>query len=477
MQSKWTAAGVGVVVVGGIAAAILMPRLIADRNAARTERSTALRLDGQAGDAGDAGDAGAASSDALGSKRFAATRDEALAALQAELEAAKHYTGRSDEQRLADAWAWVRANRPPDRPYNEVEARMLALMDVVFDGEARSAQWLMNASLIEIEMIRALDADGDGQVTDAEMTMFIEENLQALGGIEHPYIMAKLDTDGDGQLSPQEVAAMEKIIGPESAFKGVLERAQLEKWDTDRDGFVSDSERADGMAGASLAMREQWVKQIQAMEDAGAFEGDDGARRRAQMQEQIDAQLAQLTAENANFAAMMVAQELMEAMRLETMDQQEYLDEVMASMPPPPDYQAFDLDGDGSLSPDESQAFQQAVQEYQAATQKEAARSAAEFMRRQFEQATAESDADRNGRLTPDEWDARLEMLIARRDQRLFVRSYDLDGDGRVGQSELMNFVEWHKAGSLRADANFDGVVDARDLEQAMSMYQRQNNP
>ncbi|GAB4384507.1 MAG: hypothetical protein Kow0022_07280 [Phycisphaerales bacterium] len=477
MQSKtmWMAAGVGVVVVGGgIAAGILMPRLGADGSTARRERSAAAHLDGQAGDSGAADEA---SSDALGPERFAAVRDEALAALQAELEPAEPYTGRTDEQRLADAWAWVRANRPPDRPYNEVEARMLALMDVVFDGEARSAQWLMNASLIEVEMLRALDADGDGQVTDAEMTMFVEENLQALGGIEHPYIKAKLDTDGDGQLSPQEMAALDKIIGPESAFKGVLERAQLEKWDTDRDGFVSDSERADGMASASVAMREQWVKQIQAMEEAGAFEGDDGARRRAQMQEQIDAQLAQSTTENANFAAMMVAQELMEAMRLETMDQQKYMEEVMASMPPPPDYQAFDLDGDGAHSPDELEAFQRAMQEYQAAAQKEAARSAVEFMRRQFEQATAESDANSDGRLTPDEWDARLEMLIAQRDQRLFLRSYDLDGDGRVGQNELMNFVEWHKAGSLRADANFDGVVDARDLERAMSIYQRQNNP
>ncbi len=459
----------GVVVIGGVIAAVVIPRMGSGSGGASVNPADAsgpAHRTSSGGPETTGGDAGAP---------VATPDDVALAALRAELESAEPYTGRTDEQRLADAWAWVDANRPPDRAYNEVEARILALMDVVFDGEARSAEWLMNASLIEVEMMRAMDADGDGQVSDAEMTQFVDENLQALGGLEHPYIKAKLDTDGDGQVSEGEMAALQRVISQDGAFKGVLERAQLEKWDTDRDGFLTDAERAQGQAGAGDALRELVAQQMKVLEDSGRIQGEPGSPERAQAERDMEEGIRKALGENNELAGFMTAQELMDAMRLENMDQKQFQQEMMASMPKPPDYQSFDSDGDGTVGPGETEVFSEAMQAYQKQVQDYAARAAAEFMRRQFEHATGQSDANADGRLTPDEWDARVEMLLAQRDQRLFLRSYDLDADGRVGQNELMNFVEWHKAGSLRADSNFDGIVDARDLERAMRSYQMQD--
>ncbi|MCL4222728.1 MAG: hypothetical protein KJZ65_15320 [Phycisphaerales bacterium] len=458
-----------VVVVGGVIAAIVIPRLgsggadasLHQADTPGSGRGTDTeRLHANAEDAG---------------RQARVAEDAALAALRAELAAAAPYTGRTDEQRLADAWAWVKANRPPDRAYNEIEARILALMDVIFDREERSAEWLLNASLIEVEMLRAMDADGDGLVSDSEMKQFVDENLQAIGGFDHPYIKAKLDVNGDGELSQDEMAAMQRVISQDGAFKGVLERAQLEKWDTDRNGFLTDAERAEGQAGSGQALRELIAQQMKILEDSGMIQGEPGSEQRAEMERQMEEGIKQALGENNELAGFMTAQELMEAMRLENMDQKQFQQEMMASMPKPPNYQSFDADGDGVMSPGENEAFTAAMQGYQKEVMDYTALATAEFMRRQFQHATAQSDRNGDGRLTPDEWDARLDMLLAQRDQRLFVRSYDLDGDGRVGQSELMNFVDWHKAGSLRADANYDGILDARDLEHAMRSYQAQD--
>lgn len=457
-----------VVVLGGVIAAIAIPRMGLGGSRASLDKADAS----SAGRGTDSGRLNGSSGEA--DRRPRIVEDAALAALRAELASAAPYTGRTDEERLADAWAWVKANRPPDRAYNEVEARILALMDVIFDGEARSIEWLMNASLIEVEMLRAMDTDGDGLVSDDEMTQFVNENLQAIGGFDHPYIKAKLDVNGDGEVSPDEMAALQRVMSQDGAFKGVLERAQLEKWDTNRDGFLTDDERTVGLAGAGDALRDLIAQQMKVLEDSGMIQGEPGSPERAQTERDMEEGIRRALGENSELAGFLTAQELMVAMRVENMDQQQFQKEMLSAMPKPPDYQSFDVDGDGIVGPSETGAFTAAMQAYQKEVQDYAARATAEFMRRQFEHAIVQSDRNADGRLTPDEWDARLEMLLAQRDQRLFVRSYDLDGDGRVGQNELMNFVDWHKAGSLRADANYDGVVDARDLEHAMRSYQAQ---
>lgn len=465
MNTKIVFGLAGVAVAGVIGAAVLVPRLNAGGAGSGADPASAAAAKLELDRAADA---------AAAAERSRAEGDKALAALRAELADAEPYTGRTDEERLADAWAWVNANRPADRPYNEVEAKMLALMDVMFDGEERSAEWLMNASLIEVEMLRALDTDGDGLVSDEELKAFNDENLAGPAALEHPYIKAKLDTNGDGEVSDEEMAGLERIMSPDGAFSGVLARAQMEEWDTDRDGLLSDDERQTGQAGSGDAIRELAAEQIRALEENGTFDGEGGEQRRAELMRQMEEGIAQAMDENADVAGFVTASKLMEAMRLENMDQQQFQAEMMSSMPQPPDHQSFDADGDGVVGPGETEAFQEAMSAFQTEIQDFTADATSLYFRRQFDHAASQSDANGDGRLTPGEWDTRLDMLLAQRDQRLFLRSYDFDASGAVGQDELMTFVDWHRDGSLRADANYDGVVDARDLERAMTTYQGQ---
>ena len=467
---KGTLAIVGAVVLAVIVAAIIVPRMIGSKTASTGAVTTAetTNADRLAADA-------AADEARLAAQRDQRIEDAALARLEKELENAEPVAGKTDKQRLAEAKAWVAAHRDPNNPYNEVEARLLAIWSALLDGDEKSAAWLMDASLIEIQMTRALDADGDGTVTDEELAAFRDSQLAQMNNMQHPYIVERLDTDGDGTLSPEEMESVTAFIGEDGAFKGVIERARVDQWDTNGDGLLSDAEREDGQASTGNFLQKMIDQQLTAMEEAGTFDGPNGETMR---QETIDAMNAQLESQDSKqmqqISQMMIAQELMEAMRLETMDQAEVQQQMMAEMPTPPDASTFDTDGEPGMSETEQAAFQQAMTDYQAEVQDMAADMTGRFLRAQFEYAKGQSDADGDGRLSSAEWEQRIDMLMAERDQRLFKRSYDLDQDGTVRSEELMNFLDWHKEGSLRADANYDGVVDPRDLQFMMTNYQRQ---
>ncbi len=467
---KGIVAIVGAVVVVVIVAAVVIPKMTASKTASTATVTTAesIEADRLAAEA-------QAAEAALSAQRDRRIEDAALARLEKELEEAEPYTGKTDEQRLAEAWEWVNANRDPSNPYNELEAKLLTLLSAMLDGDEQSAAWLMNASLIEFEMTRALDADGDGIVTDEEMQAFEDSGVSQLNSMNHPYIIERLDTDGDGEVSPSEQEAILAIVGQDGAFAGVIERARLDQWDANNDGVLSDGEREDGLAASSGLLGELVDTQMNAMEASGAFDGEGGDARREEMRAAIEAQMADTDNEQMRqFNEMMIAQELMEAMRVETMDQAAIQAQLMADMPQAPDFTAFDTDGQPGMSETEQAAMKEAMDDYQQQIQEFQANATARYMRAQFNYAAGQSDADGDGRMTPDEWDARLTMLLAARDQRLFKQSYDFDGDGVVRSEELMTYLDWQKEGSIRADANFDGVVDPRDLEFMMINYQRQ---
>lgn len=63
------------------------------------------------------------------------------------------------------------------------------------------------------EMLKKYDADGDGQLNEAERATMREEMKRRHGrkpGRNREEIMKKYDADGDGQLSEAERAAMRK---------------------------------------------------------------------------------------------------------------------------------------------------------------------------------------------------------------------------------------------------------------------------
>jgi Ca2+-binding EF-hand superfamily protein len=467
---KGTVAIIGAVVLAVIVAAVVIPKMVGGKAAstgavttAETTEADRLAAEAEAAEA------------ALAAQRDRRIEDAALARLEKELEEAEPYTGKTDKQRLEEAWEWVNANRDPDNPYNELEATLLSLWATMLDGDEQSAAWLMNASLIEIEMTRALDADGDGIVTDEEMQLFKDSGIADLNSMDHPYIVERLDTDGDGELSQDEREAMVAMIGEKGAFAGVIERARLQQWDTNNDGVLSDGEREDGLASGGNGLKALMDQQMEAMEASGTFDGEGGDARREEMRAAIEAQLADSDNEQMRQVAdMLIATDLMTAMRVENMDQQQIQTEMLAEMPQAPDFAAFDADGEPGMSETEQAAMNEAVADYQQQVRDFTADATARYMRAQFDNAASQSDANGDGRMTADEWDARLTMLLAERDQRLFKQSYDFDGDGVVRSEELMTYLDWQKAGSMRADANFDGVVDPRDLEFMMINYQRQ---
>lgn len=401
--------------------------------------------------------------------------DTALARLEAELKQAEPVEGRSDEERLAEARAWVAGNRPADRPYNELEAKMLALIEVIFDGEERSALWAMNTSLIEVEMVRALDANGDGVVTEDEVKAFSEENITILGALEHPYIKEKLDTNKDGELSQEELAKLEGIANMQGAFAGVLERAQIERWDLDENGELTEGEIEAGQEATMSQVKYFSDGHAELVADASEIDAAEQQAVKDELAEKFGAQVLDvLERQKEMIATQALVQSLMESMRVENMDQNELRAEIMKNFPKPPEQFEFDADGDGAIDETEGAAYAEAAGQYQQKIQEWGSQQAAIALQMEFNHAISQSDSNSDGRMSDPEWDVRMDELLTQRDQRLFLRSYDLDRSGQVDPSELNRFIDWHQAGSLRADANYDGVVDARDLQQVQENYIRQ---
>jgi len=396
----------------------------------------------------------------------AAERERVLAELRAELSRAAPVTGRTDDQRLADAQAWVRANRPADRPYNELEATMLALMEAAFDGEERSAAWLMNTSLIEIEIARALDADGDGTVSDEELQAFIESGLSMMNPVEHPYLAALFDQDGDGVLSPGEFEAVGAARVMEGALAGAMQRAQIDAWDTDHDGIVSEAEREAGLRAADGRIRLHPDGRVEFVSDPAGVDPAEQAAAREQLAERFGEEyMATLDSHWEMMRAQALVTPLLNDMRVDDFDREELQAIMMRDMPQMPDAREFSADGSGSLTQEEFAVYQGALEEYNAALREWGTKQTALALREQFEHARRQGDLDGDGRISPDEWERRIDTLLDARDERLMLRVLDLDANGWVGAHEIARYLDWYRAGSLRADANFDGVVDARDLE------------
>jgi Ca2+-binding EF-hand superfamily protein len=404
------------------------------------------------------------------------TADElALAELNEELGKAEPVSFRSDEQRLAEARAWVLANHPVNRHYNELEAKMLALFDAILDGEERSALWVLNQQQIEVESMRALDADGDGQVSDEEVFAFTDEGLGGFDPFTHPYMVAKLDTDGDGELSREEALRLASMSATRGAMAGVIERAELEGWDADRDGFVSEGERVAGQAAARERVKLFPDGHMEFVDDPAAIDAGEQAAVRVKIAEQFGEEaLAMMEAKFEQSASQVIAQPLLEAMRVENADQREVQQRMTELTPSPPDPADYDTDGDGAPDSARQAEYQTAIQAYQTEMQDWAAMGRAMMLRIEFGHAAAQSDTDSDGRMSATEWEERIDQLLAEREERLFLRSYDLDGSGRVEAGELAQFLEWYRGGSPRADFNFDGALDARDLEQMASRFQQQ---
>lgn len=385
--------------------------------------------------------------------------------LRAELAAAPAPAGRTDADRVADAAAWVRTNRPAGWPYAALEARVLAGYDARAHAEPRSVAWALDMSRQELEWVRALDADLDGRVSEEEIAGLAAVSREFLDPTTHPYLVSVLDDDGNGMIDDRY---LEGLYSTEAERAGLLERAQTDLWDTDGDGLLSEAERAAGRAG-SLSHQ---VLFPDGHTEYTATPAEDWAAAQEAVLEEMAEQFGERSAELArsrldSAVDMQLSMSLSQDTQLIEPDTERFID-----APVFPDLAEFDPDGDNQLDDAQLAAFEEArlaweesMREWQAV---EGARRAA----RQFERLTEAGDADGNGVLDEGEWSDLINGRVEDRTRRLTLRSYDEDGSGAIELGEIETYLEWFRAGSIRADTNFDGLINGADIEALLVYFQ-----
>lgn len=376
--------------------------------------------------------------------------DEALAKLRAALTAAGPLVEVSTAERMEEAMAWIAANRDPASPFNAFEARILAIWAEWFDGETdtMSVSRMVSMMEVEIEIMRGMDLDGDGRLSEGELDQWVESGMFQMNPMEHPFVRAKFDEDGDGTLNEAETKALTEYM-QKSFAEGMLpvrDQAALVAWDSDGDGVLGDGEREAAMA--EVLAKSPFLD----FDKNGKLEGGE-----------------------ADAASWTMASEYFQQMRLEDMgvaQQEQAAQGRLMQEHPAPDFNAFDIDGEAGLSTQEAAEFQRAMEGWREELEAAAGLMARDMIAKRFESALSRHDVNSDGLLMPDEWERRLTEMRRERDTRMFRYHYDTNKDGAVDSSEVDGFLQWHRAGSMRADANLDGRVDPLDIQAFMQSYE-----
>jgi Ca2+-binding EF-hand superfamily protein len=404
------------------------------------------------------------------------SESEALDALQREI-ARVGPAGRPEpDDRLERARAWVTANRPAGWPYAELEAYSLAQYQARLDGIEPTVADLIEQTRGDDIQLRAIDADGDGSISEEELLAFAAYVAEySFPKNPHPYIVALLDADGDGMLSAQEQAPASQLRLNEIGMRAMADRARLDAWDTDGDGLLSDEERDSGRA--------RLVAHTLVNLDGSVDWLETPAGQTAEQQAEVFAKIAAERAQGEYWAGVAEAQRdnwLRQNLSRPTIEAilgnaLPGPDEGAASqLPAQPDPREYGAEGGRFTDDNQLQRYMAAVQRWEVVNQNTSVLIGAERARAALERAGAEFDADGDGRLSDGEWVARRDALGEATARRLFLLHYDLDGSGRVETGELVSYLEWYRAGSMRADINYDGVLDGRDLESMAGRYQSQ---
>ena len=373
----------------------------------------------------------------------------------------------TDEARLAEARAWVEANRPDaDERMKEVEARYLAIMSEFFEGADLTLAKARDLMSMETLDVWALDANRDGEVSDDELES--ANFLMSMDPTEHPFLQAQFDTDGDGQISDQErIAADQKMMDSSmSMFASLGNDAALRVADADGDGVVSPEER-----DASLRQMASSGNGFGVSADGdgdGVVSDEEWAAATEQMKAMVDANSG-MTEDQVY--AQMFAGAFFEKFETVTVDLSLDRSGTAAEMPAFPDYQSFDTDGEPGLSPAEQEAWRKANQAYAEEMKSWNERAMRQFRLARFNAYEAIVDTDGDGIASDAEWAAAQIDFDNQRDTSLFRWFYDTDQNGEVGPAEADAFMRWFEQGHMRADINLDGVLDQADVRRFADLF------
>ena len=411
---------------------------------------------------------GAANSSPAGNQNASSPSDRALQMVRDEIAAAE--TARANEpiDWLAEARAWVVAHRGAGWPYAEAEARELAFILEIDEGRPVSVRAIMRENERQIDELKMLDADGDGEVSDEEVAAYAEFRASMADPRQHPFLIDRFDANGDGVLGPEETTWMDTDVRMQR-LRAVADRARLDQWDTNNDGTLSETERTAGHAASLLRAQIFPDGHVEYVPDPGPEAAEAQAAARETLAAEFGQETLGFTLMRQEMAAeMYLTIDLGQEMELLAIDRTTPWEDG----PPMPDTDGFDRDGDGSLNEEELEASMSAMEAWERAQSLHVATQAAERLRAMFAAQVEAADTDNDGLVASSEWDRYRDGLLVERDNRLFLRHYDLNGSGRIEPGELETYIGWYRAGSLRADVNYDGSVDVLDLEDIATRYQ-----
>ncbi len=355
-----------------------------------------------------------------------------------------------EKEKLRELREWLATNHPEITGRDaELIAQILMIIDRFMDSESMTLADLKSMGEYQLVQLWAMDADGDGVLSDEEAKRGFD-SMTSLEGLMRERYADTLDADGDGMVSDEEMGGLEQRMeaNMQPVMETMVQRAKLVSWDTNGDGVLSDDETAAGEAGL----------------EAHDWDGDGEISEMERMSSYGEMLM------DMNNALMLLEMPDMQQMGAEM--QARAMENMERMNRPGPQMEDFDADGDGVYSDAEMEAFQTEQTVFQAERQalmqemqREGEMMVARMFQAQFNAAVSALDSDGDGRLMSEEWSGSYDTLRGGRDARMFRYLYDADRSGSVTDAEVARFMDAYDSQSPYADADLNGVVDQTDLQ------------
>lgn len=318
--------------------------------------------------------------------------------------------------KLLDAW---RDDADGDGVLSEAEVEAAMNSRANYSGEAAAA--------LGATVVSPLPYAADGPVDPASLQLSAERPDPP-----PPHLLATADLDGDGALSDEEWrrAAADAINEATARERFMIERLAGHALDANGDGSFGPEERR------ALEARLSWLK------DVG------------------------VTLDTAWISPVLLSSLRESIPELNWSRPWETAPGFDPDPPLPELVVREDVNGDGVLDFIDALGSQEAVNAYFAERARRAIQS-------RYRGVLAALDDNRDGAISDSEWQAGHDRLPALEARQRFNYFYDTDRDGVIADGEITQFMNWYDAGGIRADADFNGRVEAADIRAFVEAIQQ----